>query len=258
MLKVRVIPTMLLKDVGLVKGEGFNSWRRVGTAMPAVKVYNTRQVDELMLLDITATEDHREPDYELVAELAQETFVPFTIGGGITSIEQIRLLLKAGADKVSINSAAYENPQLIREAAERFGRQCVVVSIDAKKEAEGYRCYSHCGKHRTECTPGVWAAYMEELGAGEILITSIERDGTMQGYDLELIREVTAAVKRIPVIASGGAGSYEDLRLALVEGKATAVAAASIFHFTQQTPMEAKHYLAKCGIPVRNSIVQWG
>lgn len=258
MLKVRVIPTMLLKDVGLVKGEGFDSWRRVGTSMPAVKVYNTRQVDELMLLDITATEGQREPDYELVAELAQETFVPFTIGGGITSIEQIRRLLKAGADKVSINSAAYENPQLIREAAERFGRQCVVVSIDAKKEAEGYLCYSHCGKQRTERTPGDWAAYMEEMGAGEILITSIERDGTMQGYDLELIREVTAAIRRIPVIASGGAGNYEDLRLALVEGKATAVAAASIFHFTQQTPMEAKHYLAKCGIPVRNSIVQWG
>ena len=258
MLKVRVIPTMLLKDVGLVKGESFNSWRRVGTAMPAVKVYNTRQVDELMLMDITATEDQREPDYELVEELAQETFVPFTVGGGITCLEQIRCLLKAGADKVSINSAAYENPQLIREAAERFGRQCIVVSIDAKKEVGGYRCYSHCGKQRTEQAPGAWAAYMEELGAGEILITAIERDGTMQGYDLELIREVTAAVRRIPVIASGGAGSYEDLRLALVEGKATAVAAASIFHFTQQTPMEAKHYLAKCGIPVRNSIVQWG
>lgn len=259
MLKVRVIPTMLLKDVGLVKGESFNSWRRVGTAMPAVKVYNTRQVDELMLMDITATEDQREPDYELVEELAQETFVPFTVGGGITNIEQIRRLLKAGADKVSINSAAYENPQLIREAAERFGRQCIVVSIDARKEDDGcYRCYRRSGKQQTSYTPGEWATQMEEMGAGEILITSIERDGTLQGYDLELIREVTTAVHKIPVIASGGAGEYEDFRLALVEGCATAVAAASMFHFTQQTPMEAKNYLAKCGIPVRNSIVQWG
>lgn len=259
MLKVRVIPTMLLKDVGLVKGESFNSWRRVGTAMPAVKVYNTRQVDELMLMDITATEDQREPDYELIEELAQETFVPFTVGGGITNIEQIRRLLKAGADKVSINSAAYENPQLIREAAERFGRQCIVVSLDARKEADGsYLCYRYCGKQETAYTPGEWAAQMEKMGAGEILITSIERDGTLRGYDLELIREVTTAVQKIPVIASGGAGEYEDFRLALVEGGATAVAAASMFHFTQQTPMEAKNYLAKCGIPVRNSIVQWG
>ena len=252
MLKVRVIPTMLLKDVGLVKGESFNSWRRVGTAMPAVKVYNTRQVDELMLMDITATEDQREPDYELVEELAQETFVPFTVGGGITNIEQIRRLLKAGADKVSINSAAYENPQLIREAAERFGRQCIVVSIDARKEADGsYRCYRYCGKLRTVYSPGEWAAQMEKMGAGEILITSIERDGTLQGYDLELIREVTTAVHKIPVIASGGAGTMEHFYDTLTLGKADAALAASLFHFKELEIKEVKEYLRSKVVSVR-------
>lgn len=258
MLKVRIIPTMLLKEVGLVKGAGFDSWRRVGTAMPAVKVYNTRQVDELMLMDISATNDNREADYDLIAELSRETFVPFTVGGGVRTIEHISRLLKAGADKISINSAAYENEGLITEAANRFGSQCIVVSIDAKKTAAGiYECYSHSGTQATGEKADEWAAKMEDLGAGEILITSIDKDGTMQGYDLDLIKEVTAAVKQIPVIASGGAGNYEDMRKALCEGKADAVAAASIFHFTQQTPMEAKKYLHGHGISVRNSIVSW-
>lgn len=252
MLKVRIIPTLLWKEVGLVKGVSFDSWRRVGTIMPAVKVYNTRQVDELMLLDITATEEGRDPDYETVEEIAAECFVPLTVGGGIRNIEQIRQLLRAGADKVCINTAAFETPGLISEASGKFGTQCIVVSIDAVKKPDGgYECVSRAGKCPTGKEPGEWAKKMEELGAGEILLTSAEQDGTMQGYDLELIKSVTGLVK-IPVIASGGAGNYQHMYEAIVDGNASAIAAASIFHFTEQTPLEAKKYLAAKEIPVRN------
>lgn len=251
MLKVRVIPTLLWKDYGLVKGVGFDSWRRVGTVLPAIKVYNTREVDELILVDITATGEAREPDCESVAEFSAECFVPLTVGGGIRNLDHITRLLHAGADKVSINSAAHENPTLITEAANRFGAQCIVVSMDARRLPDGrHECFSHSGTKPTGKAPAAWAREVEALGAGEILLTSIERDGTMQGYDLELIQQVTAAV-RIPVIASGGAGNYEHMAAAIQSGKASAVAAASLFHFTQQTPLEAKHYLAKLGIPVR-------
>lgn len=252
MLKVRIIPTLLWKNLGLVKGIAFDSWRRVGTIMPAVKVYNTRQVDELIVVDISATSEGRMPDFEEVREFSAECFVPLTVGGGIRSIEDIKLLLRAGADKVSINTAAFERPELVSEAAERFGAQCVVASIDARKNPDGnYCCVSHSGKQNTGREPGEWAEEMEQRGAGEILITSVDRDGTMEGYDLELIRRITSRV-RIPVIASGGAGNYEHLFAALDTGKAAAVAAASIFHFTEQTPLEAKNYLAARGIPVRN------
>lgn len=252
MLKVRVIPTLLWKNVGLVKGIGFDSWRRVGTVLPAVKVYNTRQIDELIVVDIAATGEGRSLDYEELAEFSSECFVPLTVGGGISDLDQIKEILRAGADKVSINSAAYQDPRLIREAANRFGSQCVVASIDVRRHDDGRcECYSHSGTVPTGQTPAGWAATLEELGAGEILLTSIERDGTMSGYDLELIRQVTAAVS-IPVIASGGAGNYQHLYEAIVEGGASAVAAASIFHFTEQTPMEAKKYLATRGVPVRH------
>lgn len=251
MLKVRIIPTLLWKNFGLVKGIGFDSWRRVGTIMPSVKVYNTRQVDELIVLDITATSEERVPDFEEVREFSAECFVPLTVGGGIRTIEDIRELLRAGADKVSINSAAYHRPELVTEAAERFGSQCVVVSIDARRNADGsYSCLSHSGSRETGKEPGAWAEEMERRGAGEILVTSVDRDGTMEGYDLELIRSITGRVG-IPVIASGGAGSYQHLYEALDSGSANAVAAASIFHFTEQTPLEAKRYLAARGIPVR-------
>lgn len=251
MLKTRVIPTLLWKDFGLVKGVAFDSWRRIGTVLPAIKVYNTREVDELILVDITATTDDRAPDCESVADLAAECFVPLTIGGGIRTIAHIRDLLRAGADKVSINSAAYDNPALIREAADRFGSQCVVVSIDARRRPDGSMvCHSHSGARSQDRQPAAWARELEALGAGEILITSVEQDGTMEGFDLELIRTVAAAV-RIPVIASGGAGSYAHLLAAIRDGGASAVAAASMFHFTQQTPLEAKHFLADHGIPVR-------
>ncbi len=252
MLKVRVIPTLLYKDVGLVKGTGFNSWRRVGSAMPAIKVYNTRDVDELILMDISATVDGREPDFDAIAELAEECFVPLTVGGGVRDIEAVRLLLRAGADKVTVNSAAYARPELITEAALRFGSQCVVATIDAVKTGDRYVCHSHAAKQSTHQHPAEWAQRLEQLGAGEILIQSVERDGTLQGYDLDLIKCVTEAVS-IPVIASGGAGTYQHMHEALTQAGASAVAAAAMFHFTEQTPAQAKAFLAALGVPVRDS-----
>jgi len=252
LLKVRVIPTLLWKGVGLVKGIGFDSWRRVGTVMPAIKVYNTRQVDELIIVDITATAEKRSPDYNEIEEFAAECFVPLTVGGGINSIDDIKNLLRAGADKVCINRATYDNPGIVQKAADKFGSQCIVVSIDARRHPDGnYECLSHCGMRPTGKEPGIWAKEMEQRGAGEILITSVERDGTMLGYDLELIRMVAECVN-IPVIASGGAGNYHHMYEAVSQGRCSAVAAASMFHFTQQTPMEAKQYLSSKGVPVRN------
>lgn len=254
MLKTRIIPTLLWKGPGLVKGVAFDSWRRIGTAMPAVKVFNARDVDELVLLDITATEERRDIDYATVADLAAECFVPFTVGGGIDSVEKVRRLLRSGADKVVVNTAAYARPELVREAADTFGSQCVVASIDACTMPDGsHQCFSHCGRNPTGSTPADWAKQLEELGAGEILLTSIERDGTMQGYDVELVRSV-AAVVTIPVIAAGGAGSYQHMYEAITAGKASAVAAASMFQFTEQTPAEAKHYLGDRGVPVRRTL----
>ncbi len=255
MLKVRVIPTLLLKNVGLVKGISFDSWRRIGTLMPAVKVHNTREVDELILLDISATAEERSPDFESINEVSAECFVPLTVGGGVHTLEDIRNLLKAGADKVCVTTAAIKNPQLIREGASRFGSQCIVVGIDAKKNSRGwYECFTHCGTIGTGKEVSGWARDVESLGAGEIMITSIERDGTMLGYDLDLIESVTGSVT-IPVIASGGAGNYDHMLQAIQTTKVSAVAAASIFQFTQQTPLEAKKFLAEKGIRVRNTNV---
>jgi len=237
--------------MGLVKGVSFDSWRRVGPVLPVIKVYNLRQVDEMILVDITATPENREPDFEAIAEFTEECFVPITIGGGIKSIDHITKLLRAGADKVSLNSCTFENPKLVKEASTRFGSQCIVASIDVRKKAGGiYECYKHSGTTPTGKEVISWAKTMENYGAGEILLTSIERDGTMHGYDLDLIRQVSDSVK-IPVIASGGAGTYEHMYKAISIGKASAVAAASIFHFTEQTPIEAKKYLANYNIPVR-------
>lgn len=250
MLKVRIIPTLLWKDFGLVKGQGFDSWRRVGTVLPSIKVYNTREVDELILVDITASGEGREPDYESVAEYSAECFIPLTVGGGIRHLDHITKLLHAGADKITINTAAYQSPDLVTQAAHRFGSQCVVASIDVRKNSDGrYECYSQGGSLPTGKDPVAWARQLESLGAGEILLTSIERDGLMQGYALDLLAAVTAEVG-IPVIASGGAGNYQHMAEAVHHG-ASAVAAASIFHFTEQTPLEAKNFLAGCGVPVR-------
>lgn len=251
MLKFRIMPTLLFKNFGLVKGEQFDSWRQVGSVMQAVKVYNMREVDELVFLDINATPENRSPDFEMIDEIADECFMPLTVGGGIKTIEDVQRLLQVGADKVSINTSAVFSPQLIQSAALEFGSQCIVVSIDVKKVSSNrYEVYTHCGNQATGKDPVDLAKEVENLGAGEILLTSIDQDGTMKGYDIDLIKRVTNSVS-IPIIASGGAGNYEHLAQAILEGEASAVAAASIFHFTQQTPLEAKHYLFEKGIPVR-------
>lgn len=253
MLKVRIIPTLLWKNVGLVKGVGFNSWRRVGPVLPAVKVYNSRDVDELILVDITASIEKNLPDIDSIVDFSVECSVPFTVGGGITELSQILALLHAGADKISINSSAYSNPNLIETAAKRFGAQCIVASIDVKQMDDGkYVCLSHSGTLITEKNPIEWAKELADLGAGEILLTSVDRDGTMLGYDLALIEKVASNVD-IPVIASGGAGSYQHMVDAIKEAGASAVAAASIFHFTELTPAGAKAALEKAGIPVRKN-----
>ncbi|EMY69528.1 imidazole glycerol phosphate synthase subunit HisF [Leptospira vanthielii] len=253
MVKVRIIPTLLWKDLGLVKGIGFNSWRRIGSLLPAIKVFNARDVDELILNDISASVFEQPPDFDTLEGVSNESYVPFTVGGGIQSVDDITKILRYGADKVSINSSAYTNPTIIEESAKKFGSQCVVASVDVKRSPEGeYFCYSHSGSKNTNRKVLNWVKELESRGAGEILLTSIDRDGTMEGYDLDLISSVTSSVK-IPVIASGGAGNYQDMVDAILIGKASAVAAASIFQFTDQTPAEAKKYLHKAGVPVRKN-----
>jgi cyclase len=254
MLKVRVIPTLLWKEFGLVKGAAFDSWRRVGPVLPAIKVYNQREVDELILLDIVAHLSADEPDFEAIAEFGRDCFVPLTVGGGITHIDQVQRLLRAGADKVSVNTAAYARPSFINEISSRYGAQCVVASVDVRFQDSAWLCYSHSGLQATGREVVAWVRELEDRGAGEILITSIDRDGTMQGYDLKLIEAVVRAVN-IPVIASGGAGNYQHMVQAVKEAGASAVAAASIFHFTAQTPAEAKEAMLNAGILVRQPFV---
>ncbi|MFX1256294.1 MAG: glycosyl amidation-associated protein WbuZ [Promethearchaeota archaeon] len=250
-LKVRIMPTLLYKDTTLVKGISFDSWRRIGSLMQAIKVYNIRQVDELVFLDITATREGNPPDFSLVDDFADDCFMPLTVGGGIRNIEDVRKLLAVGADKVSVCSSAVYNPNLINQIASEFGSQCIVVSIDVKQNSNGtYEVFTHSGTKSTGKDPVEFALEMENRNAGEILLTSIDRDGTMEGYDIELIKSI-ATVVSIPVIASGGAGNYEHMLQAIRYGKADAVAAASIFHFTEQTPMEAKLFLKSHGINVR-------
>jgi imidazole glycerol-phosphate synthase subunit HisF len=250
-LKIRVVPTLLYKEVELVKGIGFDSWRRVGGVMQAVKVYNLREVDELIFLDIQATRKGVPPDFALIDEIADECFMPLTVGGGVRCVDDVRRLLQLGADKVAINTAAVEIPHLVSQVASRFGSQCVVVSIDARRHPNGtYEVWTHAGTRAAGVDPMSLAKKVESCGAGEILLTSIERDGTLQGYDVELTRSVGQAVS-IPVIASGGAGVPEHFAQVLRDGGASAVAAASCYHFTQLTPLEVKQYLRQQGFPVR-------
>jgi len=250
-IKTRIIPILLYKNFTLVKGVRFDSWRRVGSLLQAIKVYRLREVDELIFLDISATQEGRSPDFRLVDDFADECLMPLTVGGGVRKVEDVKTLLRCGADKVAINSAAFEEPEMIREAARKFGSQCIVISIDFKRSADGkHEVFIHSGTKPTGKEPILFAKEVEQLGAGEILLTSIDRDGTMEGYDTELIQAVADAVS-IPVIASGGAGSYDHMLEVLVKGKASAVAAASIYHFTQMTPLETKHFLREKGIQVR-------
>ncbi|WP_420547769.1 imidazole glycerol phosphate synthase subunit HisF [Curvivirga sp.] len=253
MLKTRVIPTLLWNGNSLVKGEGFDSWRTVGALIPAIRVFNLRDVDELMLLDINATNANQDVDLSTVKDAAEVCSVPFTVGGGISSVETIKGLLHSGADKVAINSALYSNLDLLSEAAYRFGAQCIVASVDVRKNPDGqYVCYSHNGQKDTGLNPFEWVKKLEENGAGEILINSIELDGTMNGYDINLIETITDLVN-IPVIASGGAGKYSDFVDAVNVGQASAVAAGAMFQFTEQTPREAKNAMAENGIQVRTN-----
>lgn len=251
MLKLRVIPTLLYRDYGLIKGVAFDSWRHIGSLMQAVRVYNMRDVDELVFLDITATREGRSPDFELVDEFADECRMPLTVGGGVRTVDDVARLLAVGADKVALNTALVEREEIIGEIARRFGAQCVVASIDFRRHADGrYEVFTRSGTQGTGLDPVALARRVEELGAGEILLTSVDLDGTMQGYDVECVRRASEAVG-IPVIASGGAGSYEHMARAVTEGGASAIAAASVFQFTEQTPKEAKRFLGERGIPVR-------
>jgi imidazole glycerol-phosphate synthase subunit HisF len=251
MVKIRVMPTLLYRDLGLVKGVEFDSWRRTGSALQAIKVYNMRGVDELLFLDIAASHADRPPDFALVDDLADECFMPMTVGGGVKTVDDIARLLAVGADKVSLNSHAVADPDLIASGARNFGSQCIVVSIDAYRHTDGSLEVKTFGATRsTGRDPVDWAKRVEQLGAGEILLTSINRDGTFSGYDIELTRDVARAVG-VPVIASGGAGNYGHMADVLRETGAAAVAAASIYHFTEQTPAEAKKYLAAAGFNVR-------
>jgi len=250
MLKTRVIPVLLTKQMGLVKGRNFDSWRRVGPVMPAVRVYDLRDVDELVLLDVEATSLGRTIKGSLVSQVASASSVPLSVGGGISSIEDAERLFEVGADRVVVNSAAYRTPALVEGLASRFGSQSVVVSIDARRDPYGWTCWSESGSRNEAIAPQEWAKHVEGLGAGEIMLTSIDHEGLMRGYALDLLWEVSSVVS-VPLIASGGAGSWEDMRDAVLNGGVSALAAGSIFHFTQVTPFEVKANLSKAGIPTR-------
>lgn len=241
----RIIPTMLVRGRTLVKGERFNSWRSIGHAAQAARVHARRGVDELLILDIAATAEGRGPDLDLVRELSEGCFIPITVGGGVRSLQDIDALLRAGADKVCIGSGFFEVVALVYTAARHFGSQAIMVSIDVRDE----HLTSRCGQVRHERTPLPAALAAQEDGAGEILLSCVDRDGTMQGYDLDLIREVAQAVS-VPVIASGGCSGYEDMAAAFAAG-ADACAAGALFAFTDCTPRGAAKFLHNNGVVVR-------
>ncbi|MCX7712446.1 MAG: imidazole glycerol phosphate synthase subunit HisF [Chthoniobacterales bacterium] len=251
MLAKRVIPCLDVNRGRVVKGVNFVDLVDAGDPVECAKKYNSQGADELVFLDITASSDNREIMLDVVERTASECFMPLTVGGGIRSIEDFRRMLLAGADKVSINTAAIYRPELIQEASKAFGSQCVVLAVDAKRDKSiGWRVYSHGGKRPTELSAIEWIIRGVELGAGEILLTSMDADGTLNGYDLDLVRAASEAVE-VPIIASGGAGKLEHLVEVLLEGKADAVLAASIFHFGTYSVSQVKEYLASYGIPVR-------
>ena len=248
----RIIPCLDVNNNRVVKGTNFVNLRDAGDPVEVAKAYNKAGADELVFLDITASSDARDIKVNMVRKVAETVFIPFTVGGGIRTIDDFKMILREGADKVSVNSAAILNPELVSEAADKFGSQCVVVAIDAKrrKDAQGWTIYKNGGRVDMGIDAVEWAMKAEKLGAGEILLTSMDCDGTKDGYDIELTRTISENVS-IPVIASGGAGKKEHFYDALTEGKADAVLAASLFHFNELQISDLKEYLAGRGISVR-------
>jgi len=255
MLCKRLIPCLDVKDGRVVKGVRFVNLRDAGDPVEAAQAYDAQGADELVFLDITASHEDRAIMLDVVRRTAEGIYMPLTVGGGVRSLEDIRILLRAGADKVSLNTAAVERPQLVDEAARAFGSQCIVIAIDAKREEAGgggrrWGVYTHGGRRPADRDAVGWARQVERLGAGEILLTSMDRDGTGDGYDLDLTRAVSEAAS-VPVIASGGVGTLEHLYQGVVGGKADAVLVASLFHFGHHTVAEAKAYLRERGVAVR-------
>jgi len=250
MLAKRIIPCLDVDGGRVVKGTKFLNLRDAGDPVECAKEYDRQGADELVFLDITASSDDRVTMIDVVERTASECFMPLTVGGGIRVVEDIRAMLKAGADKTSVNTAAIQNPDLVRAGAERFGSQCIVVAIDAKRLGERWQVYTHGGRRPTGLDAVDWARKVEKLGAGEILLTSMDADGTKAGYDVELTRAISDAV-HIPVIASGGAGKLEHMAEVLTAGKADAVLAASVFHFGEYKIPDVKLFLKEKGIEVR-------
>jgi len=250
-LKIRVVPCLDVKDGRVVKGVNFVDLKDAGDPVEQARLYDAEGADELCFLDITASHENRDTLFDVVARTAEQCFMPLTVGGGVRTPEDIRKLLLAGADKVSINTAAVKTPEFVKEAAEKFGSQCIVVAVDAKQTAPGkFEIFTHGGRNATGLDAVAWAKRMADYGAGEILLTSMDRDGTKAGYNIPLTRAVADAVA-VPVIASGGVGTLDHLVAGVREGHATAVLAASIFHFGQYTIRQAKAHLSQAGLPVR-------
>jgi len=250
MLAKRIIPCLDVKDGRVVKGTQFVDLKDAGDPVENAMVYDQQGADEIAFLDITASYEKRDILIDIVKRTAEQIFIPLTVGGGVRGLEDIRKLLKAGADKVSINTAAVKDTQFVERASKRFGTQCIVIAIDAKRKGEGWEVYTHGGRAPTGIDAVLWAKKMEEMGAGEILLTSMDRDGTKDGYDIELTRTISEQVG-IPVIASGGVGTLEHLYEGLVLGKASAVLAASIFHYREYTISQVKSFLKEKGVTVR-------
>ena len=250
MLKSRIIPCLDVKNGRVVKGINFVNLKDAGDPVEQAKIYSDGGADEICFLDITASNENRDTIYDVVERTSKKCFVPLTVGGGVRSIEGINKLLNCGADKVSINTAAVENPKVIEESSKKFGSQCIVVAIDAKKKNEKWEIFTHGGRNNSGINALEFAKKMENSGAGELLVTSMDRDGTQVGYDNELMSNITAIVN-IPVIASGGVGNLDHLVDGIKLGNASAVLAASIFHYGKHSVKEAKEYLDSKGIPVR-------